>query len=1110
MKKNGIAGYLSNLRLVFFAYAVVIIVGVYAWMTLPREEMPSINIPVTLVSTVLPGASPQDVEQLLTRPIEDKIRGVSGIDYVRSTSMENASIVIIMFKDDAGDPDELTRKVKEKVDSVDLPDNANTPTVMKMDFDELPVWTFAISGEDKVGLRRLAEKLEKQLERQATIDRVEITGIQEREVVVHMDQADITKYGVNPAVLASNLAAATTNVPAGSINLGDYSYSVSLAKEVSDIDSLRAMTVILNGVEYHLSDIAHVYEQEKPGNTNSYQLRDGEVKQVITLNVYKTAGSDIEANARLARQVAEDVMSDYPQFELTNITDVAQEIDDTFDRLYNNIYATIALVFVVMFVFLGIREAAISAISIPLVMLVTFAGIMFSGMTLNFITLFGLLIALGMLVDNAIVVTTALSRSYFERREQGITALQAGVDVWKEFFVALISTNLTTIWAFLPLLIMTGVMGQMVAPVGIVVTVAMLASAMVAFLLSLPLGIYILEPYLPVRVQKLLVALVMLTVAGLEIYFLPKNWTLLLIIPVTWLLMIVLASLVMRLIRSHQQKKPQNAKRNFLVRIVQDGFVSTTWLEQGYQKIIAAILQTRSSMITTIVCIVIITIVSFSMPLLGWVHSEFFPKEEADSFQATWTLPTGTNSDEADRVARELLPQLAEGVPDLEYITAEVGRTTASSIASGGNSNKILFTFNLIPEKKRHSSSIQTAADFRARWKNNAYGTVDVSEVSTVSTGGSDLSMYIVGDDLNVLAAKAQEMEAWLAAQPGVVDIKSDLDSTSKRLVFYPHAELSAEYGLSNTSLAVLLRSALSGWTLGTLKLNENDDKDTDIVLRQQTGIPDMTNLDNIQVPISGVGYVPLESLGEVRVEPSLASIYRYDYQHAVQVNASVMNGYSSTEINQAFEHFVDTELNLPQGYSRKVAGTQDVNNKALVDLSKAMVVAFALILITLVIQLRSFRKAFIVMSVIPVAISGVFINFALLGWSLNLPAIIGILSLFGIVVNNSILIIERINQNLDEKMPFQQAVIEGCVSRLQPILLTSLTTIIGLLPITLSDPLWQGLGGTIICGLTFSGILLLFFIPALFVLMFEPKHRGDTDAQWYALLDQLSQKQED
>ncbi|MBQ6449958.1 efflux RND transporter permease subunit [bacterium] len=1102
MKKSGIARYLGNLRLSFFGYVIVIAVGLWAWFTLPREEMPAIKLPVTLVSVVLPGANPQDVEQLITVPLEDKLRGIKGIDYIRSSSMENASVSIIMFKEDFN-TETMVQKVREKVDATNLPSDALEPTIMQMDFDEVPVWTFALTGSDRVGLTHVAEKLEEELERQATIDRVEITGVQDREIVVHMDQADIAKYGVNPAALATNIAAATANVPAGSVNLGNYSYSVSIDKEVADIDQLRRMAIILNGVEYQLGDIAHIYEQEKPGNTNSYQLSsDGQVSQVVTLNVYKTAGSDIDANAELAHQVVDRVLLDYPQYNITSLSDTGEEIKDTFNDLYKNIIETIALVFLIMFIFLGAREATIAAVSIPVVMLVTFGGMMAAGLSLNFVSLFGLLIALGMLVDNAIVVVTALSRSYFERRDQGVTALQAGVDVWNEFFVALISTNLTTIWAFLPLLLVTGIMGQMVFPVGIVVTVAMLASALVAFLLTLPLGIYVLEPRVPVRLQKFIAVAIVLVVTIALIVALPKNWLLIPIILVSWLLLFAL--LAWRLKSRHQRQQQSTANsRGKILTVIQDGLISTAKIENAYQNVIGAILAKRSRMWISIIVIFVITIASFSLPLIGLVHSEFFPKEEADYFDMILTLPVGTNIDQTDRVARELLPQLAENVPDLNYITAQVGRGSGSSIASAGsNDNKVVFTFNLIPEKQRHSSSIATAAQVRERWQDNPYGQIEVNEMSSVSSGGGDIQLYLIGEDMDVLSEKAGAMVDWLKAQPGVVDVKSDIDNTSKRLVFRPDDQLITSYGLSNSSLGLWLRSSLSGWNLGSLRKNK---KDVDITLRQHDSTPKMETLSNIQVPISEVGYVPLESLGQITIEPNLAQISRRDYNRAVEVSASVENGYSSTEINAQFEQFIQNELNLPAGYKTTLGGVQDMNNNAIRDLALAMVIAFMLILITLVIQLRSFRKAFIVMSVIPVAISGVFINFAILGWSLSLPAVIGVLALFGIVVNNSILIIERINQNLDAGQDFMPAVIEGSVSRLQPILLTSLTTIIGMLPITLSSPLWQGLGGAIVCGLTFSGVLLLFYVPSLFVIMFEPKFRRSSDDQWRALLDKLS-----
>jgi multidrug efflux pump subunit AcrB len=286
----------------------------------------------------------------------------------------------------------------------------------------------------------------------------------------------------------------------------------------------------------------------------------------------------------------------------------------------------------------------------------------------------------------------------------------------------------------------------------------------------------------------------------------------------------------------------------------------------------------------------------------------------------------------------------------------------------------------------------------------------------------------------------------------------------------------------------------LSGWTLGVLR---QDGKDIDITLRQHQSVPNETAMSEVQVPVSGMGLVPLTNLGNYVVKPNLAQIARSDFTHQVEITASVQAGYSSVVINQQLAEFVDNQLQLPPDYRRSTGGNSEMNQEAMQGIYVAMAVALGLIVFTLVLQLNSFRKAFIVVSVIPVAISGVFFGFAFLGLSLTLPAFIGILALFGIVVNNSILIVERINQNLSEGKQFLAAVTNGCASRLQPILLTSLTTIIGLIPITFSNPLWQGLGAAIIAGLTFSGILLLLYIPALYVIMFDPDRLQQKEEKW-------------
>ena len=247
MQDGTIRGYLRNLRLAFFGYLVIITTGILGLVNLPRELMPQIKIPVAVVSVALPGASPQDVEDLITVPIEDAIRSVKGLDTMRASSMENAGMVIAQYKE-GYDIDDIVQEIRQKVESVTFPTDAQKPTIMKVDFDEQPVLTISLEGDDLAGLSRLADKIKTELERQSTIDRAEITGLQDREIVVKISPEDLRRYGLHPSLLANSLAAATTNVPAGNLNVDDYTYSVTVQKDVTTIDDIRTLPVLSGGV----------------------------------------------------------------------------------------------------------------------------------------------------------------------------------------------------------------------------------------------------------------------------------------------------------------------------------------------------------------------------------------------------------------------------------------------------------------------------------------------------------------------------------------------------------------------------------------------------------------------------------------------------------------------------------------------------------------------------------------------------------------------------------------------------------------------------------------------------------------------------------------------
>ncbi len=358
---------------------------------------------------------------------------------------------------------------------------------------------------------------------------------------------------------------------------------------------------------------------------------------------------------------------------------------------------------------------------------------------------------------------------------------------------------------------------------------------------------------------------------------------------------------------------------------------------------------------------------------------------------------------------------------------------------------------------------------------------------------GSDIELKLLGNDLPTLQEYGKKVSAYLKDRAGVSNVSTSITSGSSKIVFTPNQEKLSENGVSVNDTAFLLRTLGSGFTIKSDARLKDDKYDIILRLGSESTLehPEMIGL--VSVP-TGSGTLPLSSLGDFSLAPNPTLITREDGKRTLSISAGVSTDYSVSTINADLETFADT-LKLPAGYSWKTGGVNDENNKSVQSILQAMLLSAILIFGTMAVQFNSFRKALIVLMVVPLAISGVFILFSLFGIPLSFPALIGILALFGIVVNNSIIMVDKINRNMDSGLPLTQAVSEGAASRLEPILLTALTTIVGLIPITLSDPIWQGLGGAIIAGLTFSGVAKLFFIPVTYKMWFMEKEIPKTSA---------------
>lgn len=1078
-----IAKYLTNLRLLTLVVLTLAAFGIQSYFALPRTLNPEINIPIVIVSTILPGAGPTDIESLVTVPIEDAVRGVDGVKTVTSTSRESASLVNIEFETGV-DPDTAKNDIQTAVDTVtDLPDDALDPNVLKLDFENQPIWTFSLSeAGDRGSLIRFSRNLQRELEDLASIDNVEITGLDEQEIQIVIKPEIVSSYGVNPVQISGAIRSAISSFPAGTVKTDNSIFSLTIDPAVTTVDDLRLVKVNLGNQVVTLADIAEVKEISKPDQFESFILSHGEVSTSATFSVFRVSGVNFDvANEEAQEKVNEKLSQSSNGFRVNTIINTAEEVDEEFMTLQRDITMVVALVFVVLFLFLGVRQAIVSMLSIPMTFLITFIVMNVTGISLSFLATFSLLLSLGLLVDDAIVVISAMT-AYF--RSGKFTPLQTGLLVWKDFWIAILTTTITTVWAFIPLLLSSGIIGEFIKPIPIIVSSTLIASIFVALFIILPLMVFLLRPQLPVRVQVFTRILLLAGVLAGFYFVIPKSqliWAQL----GTMAIFVLIAYLVRSAWLGFFQTRVNPYSRARLGQAFNNGVFNFRGIEDGYNRLIHRILTSKSARRSTIVMVVIFSLFSYALVPLGFVKSEFFPGTDEDTLYVSGEMPPGSNAQTTKTEALALFEQLKE-VTDAETVSLELGRGIdpdfGAPTATGANS----FLFSLALDKDREYTSSQIAQDIRNKFADYTKGQISVIEVSGGPPAGSDLQIKLFGPDLRRLDNYADRIQDYLREQPGVTNINKTIKPGTSKLSFVPDKAKLAQNNLTVDQLGFWLRLYSSGIEADELKIAGEEDLTVDVTIRLGSSTQNVENITSIVIP-TPAGSIPLSDLGKITLVANPTLITREDGKRTISVTAAVQEGYVVADLNMQLEDFASS-LNLPAGYGWATGGVNEENQESVNSILRAMVLSFLLIIITMVLQFKSFRRALVVMLVIPLSISGVFIIFALAQIPLSFPALIGILALFGIVVKNSILVVDKILINQESGMNFSESVADAAASRLEPIALTTLCTIAGLIPITLSDPLWRGLGGSIIAGLTFSGTIMLFFIPVVYYIIFNPR----------------------
>ncbi len=995
---------------------MVFLVGFVAYINLDMDLMPEVDVPVVVVSTSYIGAGPEEIESLVTEPLEKSLSTVSNVEKVMSVSSANVSMVMVQFVDGT-DIDVASMDLRDVLGRVEsqLPDNANEPNIIKMDMNALPI-SVGVTAEN-LDLRALNELVEDdvvtRLERIEGVASVDIAGGVEREIRIIIDPDKMAGYGLTANTLNQILNAENMNLPSGALLQGSTDVQIRTLGEFTSIEEIRNLPITTqNGAMLHLSDVAAIEEVEV--DKTSASIIDGNYGVLLSVNKQSTANL-VEVSGKLNRAM-DHINQNYPEIEMVMLTDTADYIQMSLSNVTETALLSALIAFFVLLVFLkNPITSMIIAMSIPTSIFATFGLMYVSGITLNTISMGGLAIGIGMLVDNSVVVLDSIHQ-YYERGYEPKEAAEAGA---KEVTMAVMASTLTSVAVFLPISFVSGAIGQIMKSLSFTICFALISSLVVS------------------------------------ITFVPMACALFL--------------------RRKSEKKKKGFRISYLFDLFFDG------LEKGYGKLMHISL--RHPMIT--VALVLATFVAslFTIPLTGM---DFMDETDEGVANITIELPNGSDLEETEAVVWEVLARL-EHVPEKEMVYASVGGSGFSS-----NAAQASVTVNLIGKTERTRSSAEIAEEIQ-----NMMNDIPGAEITAASSGaamgsfgGADVAFQVYGYDSPTLMDVEKDLVAQISQLPGFKEVEGSTGLPVPEAKVVIDRSKASLYGITTASIASALNTAISGSTATQYKV---DGTEIDVVIRyDKQDVNYLTDLHNLTVTSAYGGEIPISSIARVEMGESAVSIARENQKNYITIEASI-EGMSSGDAQKNLTALLDA-YPFPEGCTYSFGGTLEMMNDSFKSLSTALIAAVLLVYMIMASQFESLRYPFIIMFSMPLAFTGAIFGLFLTGNTITMTSMMGFIMLAGMVVNNGIVLIDYTNQLMDRGMHCYDALTTAGPRRLRPILMTTLTTILGMLPLIFSNKegseTMHSMAISVVFGLSLSSVVTLIFIPVLYAGMNKSKEK--------------------
>lgn len=1062
---------IKNRVSVLVLVVLILIIGLYSYISLPRENSPDITIPYVFVQTDYRGVSASDIETSITVKIEKKLKGLDKVKNISSVSAQGLSQINIEFLPGT-DIDEVLSKVKDKVDEArnDLPgDLENEPSVFEVNFSEMPIVIYSLAG--KCGprmLKEIADDLKDEIEAVPGVLEVEVTGGQDREIRIEVDPDKLAYYRIPITSLQQAVVSENQNTSGGAITLGDGRYQLKVPGEFETPEEILSLVVSThNGNPIYLKDVATVLDGIKEETSRS---RLNGVDSV-NISVKKRVGENIIFICDKVDDIVNQASLNFPKnTTISKLMDQSRDIRSMVADLENNIITGLVLVVAVLLVALGFRNALLVGMAIPFSMFLSFAILNAMGYTLNMVVLFSLTLALGMLVDNAIVII----ENVYRYMQQGVPKVEAAMKATGEVAWPVIGSTLTTLAAFFPMVFWPGIMGEFMKYLPITLIVTLASSLFVAMVINPAMCAF----FMKVRKKGNAPVLSAEKIAV-------------------------------------QGENPIAIKGPLL---------------KSYTNVLNAALNNKLTVLLASFAVLIMLYQVWALKIGIEKPVEFFPPIDPRSAYINIDPPEGADLDYIDRIVKKVEMAISgsdstdyaeaikmqehetrdgktfmapTNINNIEHIYTKVVQNAGSSIFDSNLPNHIGIEFIRFEDRKTPTK--KDLEELRRRVKDIAGVKITVDELQEGPPTGPPINIEISGENFTVLSRIAEQMKKAVEQIPHVKDVRDDYQGGLPSVQVRIDRQKTALFGLTTSAIGNALKIAYNGLDVSTYY--EGDD-DYDIVVtlaKSDRRVADV--LHKLMIPTPNGGMVPLTTLASISYEGTLGDIVRKNHKRVVTVKANVDNTKTTGTIARTIAQQALEKVELPIGYTYKFTGEDEEQKEAQAFLSKAFVIALFLIFLILVTLFNSVIQPVLILTSVILSFGGAFWGLAVINSPFGVIMTgVGIISLAGVVVNNAIVLIDYTNKLRAGGMSVREAVVAAGATRLRPVILTAITTILGLLPMVTgvsydfhvmaislsseSSQWWRSMAIVVIFGLMIATILTLVVVPTAYALIESVKTR--------------------